>query len=108
VAQGFGGLLLRRNLARDGDQALLARNFDELRRNQADALLISPERLANDRFVEELLLPVANRIGLMVVDEAYGQFATATALDLVDDDAPVVVSRTFSKTWSLAALRLAG
>lgn len=43
---------------------------------------------------------------LLVVDEAYGQFATATALDLVADDAPVVVSRTFSKTWSLAALRL--
>jgi len=43
----------------------------EILRNQADALLISPERLANDRFVEELLLPVANRIGLMVVDEAH-------------------------------------
>ncbi len=43
---------------------------------------------------------------LLVVDEAYGQFATATALDLVNDDASVVVSRTFSKTWSLAALRL--
>jgi histidinol-phosphate aminotransferase len=43
---------------------------------------------------------------LMVVDEAYGQFAMASALDLVNDEAPVVVSRTFSKTWSLAALRL--
>ena len=39
--------------------------------NEADALLISPERLANDEFVREVLLPVTNRIGLLVVDEAH-------------------------------------
>jgi histidinol-phosphate aminotransferase len=44
--------------------------------------------------------------GLVVVDEAYGQFADWSAVDLVDDDVPLVVTRTFSKTWSLAALRL--
>jgi len=38
---------------------------------QVDALLISPERLANDSFVQEVLLPVADRIGLVVVDEAH-------------------------------------
>ena len=36
-----------------------------------DALLVSPERLANDEFVENVLLPVAGRIGLLVVDEAH-------------------------------------
>jgi histidinol-phosphate aminotransferase len=44
--------------------------------------------------------------GLLVVDEAYGEFATRSALDLVGDDVPLVVSRTYSKVWSLAALRL--
>lgn len=39
--------------------------------NEADALLISPERLANDEFVQNVLLPVAGRIGLLVVDEAH-------------------------------------
>jgi ATP-dependent DNA helicase RecQ len=43
----------------------------EILGNKVDALLISPERLANDQFVEAVLLPVANRIGLMVVDEAH-------------------------------------
>jgi ATP-dependent DNA helicase RecQ len=43
----------------------------EILGNKVDALLISPERLANDQFVEEVLLPVANRIGMMVVDEAH-------------------------------------
>jgi histidinol-phosphate aminotransferase len=48
--------------------------------------------------------------GLTVVDEAYGQFADSSALSLVHEDGPaaerLVVVRTFSKTWSLAGLRL--
>ena len=44
--------------------------------------------------------------GLLVVDEAYGQFAPWSALELVSDDVPLVVTRTFSKTWSMAAARL--
>ena len=44
--------------------------------------------------------------GLLVVDEAYGQFADWSALELVNDDAPLVVTRTFSKTWSMAGARL--
>jgi ATP-dependent DNA helicase RecQ len=39
--------------------------------DQIDAILISPERLANESFVGEVLLPVADRIGLLVVDEAH-------------------------------------
>jgi histidinol-phosphate aminotransferase len=44
--------------------------------------------------------------GLVVVDEAYAQFADWTALDLVDERHPLVVTRTFSKTWSMAGARL--
>jgi histidinol-phosphate aminotransferase len=44
--------------------------------------------------------------GLLVVDEAYGQFAPSSSLALVDEDTPLVVTRTYSKTWSMAALRL--
>jgi histidinol-phosphate aminotransferase len=44
--------------------------------------------------------------GLVIVDEAYGEFARDSALDLVDDDRALVVTRTYSKVWSLAALRL--
>jgi ATP-dependent DNA helicase RecQ len=42
-----------------------------LHRNEVDVLLISPERLANDEFVTRSLLPIANRLGLLVVDEAH-------------------------------------
>jgi len=48
--------------------------------------------------------------GLLVVDEAYGQFAPSTALALRAGDPVahrnVVVVRTFSKTWSMAGARL--
>ncbi|MDA7981929.1 MAG: RecQ family ATP-dependent DNA helicase [Alphaproteobacteria bacterium] len=39
--------------------------------DEVDALLISPERLANDEFVENTLAPVAQNIGMLVVDEAH-------------------------------------
>ena len=53
-------------------------NFDdwiaiqnEVLKDNIDTLLISPERLANDRFMDEILFPIADRIGLFVVDEAH-------------------------------------
>ena len=39
--------------------------------NQVDALLISPERLSNDNFMNNVLRPIADKIGLFVVDEAH-------------------------------------
>lgn len=44
--------------------------------------------------------------GLVIVDEAYGQFAPRSAIELLTKYRNLVVVRTFSKTWSLAALRL--
>ena len=53
------------------------------------------------------LLDAASGVGaLLVVDEAYGEFAPWSALELVSDDQPLVVVRTYSKVWSLAAVRL--
>lgn len=49
---------------------------------------------------------LAGASGLVVADEAYGQFADWSALSLVRDEVPLVVTRTFSKTWSMAAARL--
>lgn len=43
----------------------------ELRRNEVDILLISPERLANERFRTQVLADIAGRIALLVIDEAH-------------------------------------
>jgi histidinol-phosphate aminotransferase len=72
--------------------------------------LCSPDNPTGMVAGDDLVAAVADRCAaagaLLVVDEAYGQFSPSTALDLVDDDRPLVVTRTFSKTWALAAGRL--
>lgn len=50
----------------DWPEALRAANSGEV-----DVLLISPERLANDQFVDEVLVPIGQDVGMMVVDEAH-------------------------------------
>jgi histidinol-phosphate aminotransferase len=64
----------------------------------------NPTGGAVDRAIVEQVL--AQAPALVVVDEAYGQFADWSALDLVADDRPLVVLRTYSKTWAMAAVRL--
>jgi len=58
----------------------------------------------SNEVLQTLLL--AAQPGLLVVDEAYGQFADWSALTMIDESTPLVVTRTFSKTWSMAASRL--
>ncbi len=43
----------------------------QLHTDQVDVLLVSPEKLANEEFRRTVLLPVANRIGFFIVDEAH-------------------------------------
>ena len=44
---------------------------DALRADEVDILLIAPERLANERFRNSVLAEVADRIALLVIDEAH-------------------------------------
>jgi len=45
--------------------------FSGIDKNEIDVLLISPERLANSEFVEKVLIPISQNIGMLVVDEAH-------------------------------------
>lgn len=64
----------------------------------------NPTGLVEPRDNVEALLRHAS--GIVVVDEAYAEFADWSAVELVDETRPLVVTRTFSKTLSLAALRV--
>ena len=64
----------------------------------------NPTGLVEPRERIEELLAIAP--GLVVADEAYAQFAEWSALSMLSDDRPLVVTRTFSKTWSMAGMRL--
>ena len=94
---------------RDADFAL---DVDEVRSVLAETspaitFLCSPNNPTGMIEPEDLVRTVADEApGLVVVDEAYGQFAPWSPLELVDGDRPLVVTRTFSKTWSMAAARL--
>src|SRR5262249_32750985 len=92
-----------------------ALDLDEVRRVLLDAhpsvvFLCSPNNptgmVESEETVREVLQLVTSIDALLVGDEAYAQFAPWSALELVDDDAPMVVTRTYSKTWSMAAARL--
>jgi histidinol-phosphate aminotransferase len=67
----------------------------------------NPTGTVDSRTTVEGVLAAAHAVGaLVIVDEAYGEFAPWSALELVDDDNSLVVVRTYSKVWSLAAVRL--
>jgi histidinol-phosphate aminotransferase len=100
----------------EGERAAdLATDLSEVRRvvreaRPSVAFLCSPNNptgmVDSEEVVAETLSVVESVDGMLVVDEAYGQFAPWSAVGLVDDGAPLVVTRTFSKTWSMAAARL--
>jgi histidinol-phosphate aminotransferase len=88
-------------------RVLLARHQPEI------TFLCSPNNptgRAEPRSTVEAVLHAAP--GLVVVDEAYGQFSSWSALDLRSPgQSPpthpgLVVTRTFSKTWAMAGARL--
>lgn len=89
-----------------------ALDLDEVRRvltaaNPAITFLCTPNNPTGMPESEADIRAVADMApGLLVVDEAYGQFAPWSALEIVDRDSPIVVTRTYSKTWSMAAARL--
>ncbi len=68
AAERLGIRALTINSTNQDEWPQLAR---EILDDRADIVLVSPERLANDEFVRDLLIPVANRVGLIVVDEAH-------------------------------------
>ena len=67
----------------------------------------NPSGTVEPRSVVASLLDAAGATsGLLCVDEAYAEFSPHSALELVDHEAPVAVTRTYSKTWAMAGARL--
>lgn len=77
------------------------------RENPALVLLCSPNNPTGDVYPREALSDLIGQArGLVVVDEAYGEFSTGTARELIPKQENLVVLRTFSKAWGGAGLRL--
>lgn len=65
------GLRAARITSEEKNRAVWDKVRDELLAGNIDVLLISPERLGNERFLHETLYPIAAKIGLLVIDEAH-------------------------------------
>lgn len=69
--------------------------------------LCSPNNPTGRLEPESTVLEVLRRAqGIVVLDEAYAPFADTSAIALISEYPNLVVVRTFSKSWSLAGLRL--
>ena len=69
--------------------------------------LTSPNAPLGVSFSNEYIAELADRCtGILVVDEAYADFAEDNALELVRQKQNIIVTRTFSKSYALAGMRL--
>lgn len=75
--------------------------------NGAVTFIASPNSPSAHRVSNDQLRQLASRLsGVLVVDEAYVDFADGNALPLVQEFENVIVVRTLSKGYALAGLRL--
>ena len=81
--------------------------IDGLLATKADAIYLANPNAPSATFVSPLrVAELAKKFpGLLLIDEAYADFADDNCLALVRDHPNVVVSRTLSKGYSLAGLR---
>lgn len=63
---GVGAVTINSDNAQEWDTV-----ESQIRNDAVDILLISPERLANDNFVEKVLPDMASRVAMLVIDEAH-------------------------------------
>jgi histidinol-phosphate aminotransferase len=68
--------------------------------NQPTGTQFTPDEFA------ELATELASTGGTLLIDEAYFGFGATTALNLVHDHANVLITRTFSKAFGLAGVRV--
>jgi len=87
-------------------------NFSKLNSDSTDrckiAFVCSPNNPTGEAQSNEVISELASSFsGILVVDEAYGEFSDKeSAVDLIDKYPNIVVLKTFSKCWGLAGARL--
>lgn len=70
-------------------------------------LICSPDNPTGAELTPEQISTIcAAAPGLVLVDEAYGEFSAFSAIPLLDRHENLIISRTFSKAFSMAGLRL--
>ena len=69
--------------------------------------LTSPHAPTGRTYKNQLFSSILNKYdGILVIDEAYADFASHNALNLLEDSDRLIITRTLSKSYSLAGLRV--
>ena len=68
-AAGYGVSLGTINSSQELDEK--QSTIDKLLNDQLDALIISPEQLANENIIDQVIQPISKKTGLLVIDEAH-------------------------------------
>tara|TARA_B100001094_G_scaffold320036_1_gene365649 strand:+ start:56 stop:1075 length:1020 start_codon:yes stop_codon:yes gene_type:complete len=69
--------------------------------------LVNPNSPSGTILSLEIIEDLASRVnGILAIDEAYVDFSTGGAMDLVESHVNVVIIRTMSKSFSLAGMRI--
>ena len=79
----------------------------EYRMNDKLLIICSPNNPNGDSIPNTQLEEICDQFpGIVFVDEAYGDFAEQSALDLLNTHPNLVVGKTFSKSFGMASIRL--
>jgi len=82
-------------------------NFDRVEKSSKLTFLANPNAQSGTFISVDVIKKLADTLsGILVVDEAYVDFAEDHCLRLVDECPNVLVSRSFSKSYALASIRL--
>ncbi len=88
------------------DFTLNADTFIEASKDAKLTLMVSPNNPTGNEIEIAILKSVCETSkGFVFWDEAYGEFSDTTAIPLLDQYPNLIISRTFSKAFSLAGLR---
>ncbi len=81
---------------------------DALLETDARLILLSNPNSPSGTFIPvDRIKELASRVpGIVLIDEAYVDFADDNCLRLVDEHANIIVTRSFSKSFSLAGMRI--
>ena len=99
---GFKEVLLNNDFSLPVDRILEACD-----KNTKAIWICSPNNPTGNAFLKEDIISLAKKFdGIVVVDEAYGDFSSrGSMLDEIGDLENLIVLRTFSKAWGMAGLR---
>ena len=90
-----------------GDNFALPEDILEQAKDANFLAIVRPNAPTGTQFPKEAMRKIcAGFDGIVMIDEAYADFASDNCMDLVREFPNLVVSRTFSKSYSFAGMRL--